>query len=131
MDSLKLSFEAIAPIFILLVLGYVLKCMKIADKKNFDVINKLVFKVFLPVLLFYNIYKTESLDVFDLKLMIFTIVVVLCIFIAGCIFVNLYTKENPKKGVMLQGFYRSNFAIFGVPLVGYIYAETVLWDLRQ
>lgn len=125
MDSLKLSFEAIAPIFLLMLLGYVLKCMKVADKKNFDVINKLVFKVFLPVLLFYNIYKTESLEVFDLKLMIFTIVVVLCIFIMGYIFVNLYTKENPKKGVMLQGFYRSNFAIFGVPLVGYICGDAV------
>ena len=123
MESLKLSFDAIAPIFLLMLLGYVLKCLKIADKKGFDLINKLVFKAFLPTLLFYNIYKTETANVFDPKLVAFTAIGILFVFIVGYFTVLVLTKENPKRGVMLQGFFRTNFAILGIPLVSYICGE--------
>lgn len=120
MESIKLSFEAVMPIFILMLLGYVIKKIKLADKKSLDVINKVVFKIFLPVLLFYNIYSTQTSDVFDVKLIIFTIVGIFFIFILGYFAVLFLTKDNSKRGVMLQGFFRSNFAILGIPLVGYI-----------
>lgn len=123
MESLKLSFDAVAPIFLLMLLGYVFKCLKVADKKGFDLINKLVFKAFLPTLLFYNIYKTETASVFDPKLVVFSVIGILCVFIVGYFTVLVITKENPKRGVMLQGFFRTNFAILGIPLVSYICGE--------
>ena len=120
MESIKLSFEAVMPIFILMTLGYLIKKMNLADKKSIDVINKLIFKIFLPVLLFYNIYSTQTSDVFNLKLIVFTILGILFVFVAGYFAVLLLTKDNQKRGVMLQGFFRANFAILGVPLVSYI-----------
>lgn len=123
MESLKLSFDAIAPIFLLMLLGYFLKRLGVSDKKGFDTVNKLVFKVFLPVLLFYNIYSTKTAEVFDLKLILFTITGVFAIFIMGYFAVFMLTHENSKRGVMLQGFFRTNFAILGIPLVNYICGE--------
>ncbi len=120
MESIRLSFEAIMPIFILMVLGYVIKKIKLADKKSLGVMNKVVFKIFLPVLLFYNIYNTKTPDVFNLRLIVFTIVGILFVFVLGYFAVILLTKDNKKRGVMLQGFFRANFAILGVPLVSYI-----------
>ena len=124
MESLRLSFTSIMPIFLLLLLGYGLKHLKLADKVCFDAMNRLVFKVFLPVLLFYNIYKTETAQVFEPKLILFTVVGVVCVFVVGYFVVLGITKDNPKRGVMLQGFFRSNFAIFGVPLVNYICGDS-------
>lgn len=120
MESIKLSFEAVMPIFILMLIGYFIRKIKLADKKSLDVINKLTFKIFLPVLLFYNIYSTKTADVFDVKLIAFTIAGVLFIFVLGYFAVLALTKENAKRGVMLQGFFRANFAILGIPLVSYI-----------
>lgn len=120
MDSLLLSVEAVAPLFLLMLLGYILKCTKIAKKEHFDAINRLIFQVFLPILLFYNIYKTDLGSVFDLKLILFTVFGVLIVFAVGYGLVFLFTKDNAKRGVMLQGFFRSNFAILGIPLVNYI-----------
>ena len=120
MESIKLSFEAIMPIFILMVLGYFIKKIKLADKKSFDVMNKVIFKIFLPVLLFYNIYNTKTADVFNLQLIVFTIAGVLAVFVLGYFAVIFLTKDNKKRGVMLQGFFRANYAILGVPLVSYI-----------
>lgn len=120
MESLRLSFEAVMPIFLLMLLGYVLKLLNFASKQVFDSINKLIFKVFLPVLLFYNIYRTELAAVFDVKLILFTVSGVLFVFFAGYFVVLALTNNNAKRGVMLQGFFRSNYAILGIPIVGYI-----------
>lgn len=126
MESLKLSFEAITPIFLMMLLGYSLKRLRIADKKCFDSINRLVFKVFLPVLLFYNIYNTKTGEIFDFKLISFTVVGVLCVFIIGYFAVVMLTRDDAKRGVMLQGFFRANFAILGIPLVEYICGDKVI-----
>ena len=123
MESLVLSFNAIAPIFILIILGYFLKKIKVGDQKSFDTMNKIVFKLFLPVLLFYNIYKTEKGDVFDAKLIAFLVLGVIAVFAIGYICAMIFTKENSRRGVMIQGFFRSNRAIFGMPIVGYICGE--------
>ena len=120
MESLKLSFEAIAPIFLMMLLGYCLKKLRFADKQNFDVINNIVFKIFLPVLLFYNIYKTETANIIDTKLIVFLIGAILTVFILGYFAAIRITPQNSKRGVILQGIFRSNYAILGVPLVGYI-----------
>ncbi len=123
MESLKLSLNAVLPIFILMLLGYFLKKIKITDKKGFDTVNKLVFKVFLPVLLFYNIYKTDLGSIFDIKLITFCVLGVVTIFAIGYFAVMFITKDNNKRGVVLQGFFRSNLALLGLPLIGYIYGE--------
>jgi len=120
MESIKLSFEAVTPIFILMMLGYLIKKIKLADKKSIDVINKLIFKIFLPVLLFYNIYSTQTSDIFNVKLIVFAVVGILFVFILGYFAVMHLTNDNKKRGVMLQGFFRANFAILGIPLVNYI-----------
>ena len=120
MDSIILSLEAVAPIFILMSVGYFIKSIKLADKSQFDAMNRLVFRVFLPVLLFYNIYKTDNVRDFEPKYILFTVLGILFVFFVGIPVAILCTKDNSRRGVMLQGFFRSNFAILGVPLVGYI-----------
>ncbi len=120
MKSLILSFQSIMPVFLLMLLGYMLKGLKLAEKSVFDGINKLIFKAFLPTLLFYNIYKTDLGEVFNLRLIVFTVLGILGIFIFSYFLIMLFTKENSKRGVMLQGFFRSNYAILGLPIVTYV-----------
>lgn len=120
MESLRLSFNAIAPIFLLMLIGYVIKGIKLVDKKVFDGINKIVFKIFLSTLLFYNLYSTKTAEIFNLRLIAFAILGTLLVFFAGYFLVMHIAKENPKRGVILQAIFRSNYAILGIPLVEYI-----------
>ncbi len=60
MENLILSFNVIAPLFFLMVIGYVLvHHTKLADKELCSKANALVFKVFLPCMLFKNIYQSD------------------------------------------------------------------------
>lgn len=120
MESLRLAFVCVAPIFLLMALGYFLKWIQFAKKETFDAVNKMVFRIFLPVLLFYNIYTTKAERILDLPLILFTVIAVLAVFLLGWIAVLFLTKDNKKRGVMLQGFFRSNYAILGIPLIGYV-----------
>ena len=120
MESLKLSFEAIMPIFLMMALGYFLRAKKVADKTAIDAMNRLGFKVFLPILLFYNIYKTDAGELLRLRLVLFVVFGVLAVFFIGYVLVFRLTPLNPRRGVMLQAFFRSNYAILGIPLVDFI-----------
>ena len=93
MENLILSFNVVAPLFLMMVLGYFLKYIKIFGQHTLDVMNKVVFKVFLPVLLFYNVYTTDLETVFDGKLILFAA--------SGVIFYSyyyyfLYQKSKKK-----------------------------------
>ena len=76
----------------------------------------LFLTILLPVLLFYNVATANIFEVFNLKLIIY---VCLCACIlCGVLFliVPLFIKDKKRRGVMIQGTFRSNFLLFGVPL---------------
>ena len=123
MENLILSFNVVAPLFFMMVLGYFLKYIKMYDQHTLDIMNKVVFKVFLPVLLFYNVYTTDLGEALDLKLILYAASGVLILFFLLLLIVPSLEKENPKRGVLIQGVFRSNFVIFGIPVATSIYGE--------
>lgn len=116
MENLFLSLNVVLPLFLTMALGYGLKQIKMFDDQGLEVINKLCFRVFLPLLLFNNIYKTDLESVFNLKLIIFSASGVLASFTILMLIIPLIEKDNPRRGVMIQGIFRSNFIIFGLPV---------------
>lgn len=111
-----LSFNVVVPLFLMLVLGYSLKQIRVYDEHTISGMNQLVFKVFLPLLLFINIYQTDVAGVFDLKLMLVALLGVLGSFFMTWLIIAWIEKDNRKRGVLIQGIFRSNFVIFGIPV---------------
>jgi len=122
-ENLILSFNIVLPIFLILSLGYILKKLKILDELTTKNMNSINFKVFLPLLLFYNVYKTDLSVVFNPKLLIFSIISVILAFLLLFIIIPLLEKDNRKRGVIIQGIFRSNFVIFGVPVCEALFGQ--------
>ena len=116
MENLILSLNVVLPLFITMSLGYFLKYLNMFDNNTLDTMNNITFKSFLPMLLFYNIYKTNLQGVFNLKLMIFSATCVIALYLILYLIVPLIEKDNKKRGALLQGLFRSNFVIFGIPI---------------
>ena len=123
MDNLILSFNVVAPLCFVMALGYVLKYLKMFDEDTIKCMNSVTFKAFLPTLLFYNIYTTDLGSVFNPKLMIFAALSIIVIFVLLFIFIPMIEKEDNKKGVMIQGIFRSNFVLFGIPVATSLVGE--------
>ena len=116
MENLILSLNVVLPLFITMSLGYFLKYLNMFDNNTLDTMNNITFKSFLPMLLFYSIYKTDLQGVFNLKLMIFSATCVIALYLILYLIVPLIEKDNKKRGALLQGLFRSNFVIFGIPI---------------
>ncbi|MCD7729381.1 MAG: AEC family transporter, partial [Clostridia bacterium] len=98
------------------VLGYILKKVKFLSKEFLKIGNKLVFNVCLPAMLFVNVYSIDDLSNVNWGLVIYCLIAVFVIYFIGLIVSILTTKDNRRRGVILQCTYRSNFAIIGVSL---------------
>lgn len=121
-DNFLRSVNAVLPIFILVVLGYVLNKMKFLSKSFYDDAEKFVFKVTLPCQIFLSIISgsQEANLTEGLNLILFSVVAITVAFIFALAFVPLLIKDNPIRGAVIQNCYRSNIAILGMPLVGSI-----------
>ena len=123
MENFILSFNVVTPLFIIMSLGYYLKYIKLLDKQTLNVMNRVCFKVFLPILLFFNIYQSDVKNSFNLNLITFSVSSIVVLFIVLCFLIPKIEKDNKKRGVMIQGIFRSNFVIFGMPIATSIYGE--------
>lgn len=117
MENIIFSANVVLPLLILMVVGYFARSRKWIDKKNVSQCNALVFKAFLPVLLFNNVRASSIDDLSAVKLFTFVLIATVSVFILATLFVVCIEKENKKRGVMIQGIARSNYALFGIPLV--------------
>ena len=116
LNDLLFSCNVVVPIFLLIILGYVLTRIKLWDEHFLKIANNLCFKCLLPVLLFYNVASANIMEVFNGKLIIY---VCLCACVlCGILFliVPSIVKDKKRCGVLIQGTFRSNFLLFGVPL---------------
>ncbi len=110
------AFNAVVPILLLVLLGCVLRRIGFAGEDFFKKANTLVFRVFLPVLLFCNVYDIESLtDVHwgDVGYIAFVVVLLALI---GLVLAKLFVPDRLQKGPFIQCVFRSNCAILGIPL---------------
>ncbi len=110
------SFNAVMPILLLVFLGYFLRLIHFADDSFFKKANTMVFKLFLPVLLFVNIYEIDSLKSLNLEAVLYCVAAILLIFLCGYLVAHLVTKKRSHLGVLAQCSFRSNYAIIGIPL---------------
>ncbi|MDE5666834.1 MAG: AEC family transporter, partial [Clostridia bacterium] len=118
LDVLLTSVNAVAPIILLILLGYLLKRFKFLNENFIKIGNKLVFRVCLPCMLFINIY--DSMNSFaDIRwdVVLYSVTAVCVIFGLGLLIAVLTTKKKNRRGVILQCSFRSNFAIIGLTLV--------------
>lgn len=108
--------NAILPIILLILLGYGLGRRGFLSEAFLKNGNKLTFRVLLPVTLFVNVYNIESFDRINWPVVVYCVAMVCGIFLLGLCTLTRATRVPQRKGVLLQCFFRSNFAIIGLPL---------------
>lgn len=123
MDSLLFAINAVAPIMLMMVVGYCLKKWGLMDGVFGKAANRLVFHVFLPVMLFLNVYKTDHLGGIKLGYIGYVMVVVTVIFLCAIPYSMAVARKKESRGALLQGAFRSNYALIGIPLAKSLFGE--------
>ncbi|HKL95447.1 MAG TPA: AEC family transporter [Haploplasma sp.] len=117
MENLLFALNAILPIVLLMVFGYILKKKEFLNEGFVKIANRIVFKIALPVSLFLNIYNIEDISAINWSVVLYSAIIILSLFFISIVLVMLFVKRNDQKGVIIQDFVRSNYAIIGTPLI--------------
>lgn len=122
MENLLFSLNATAPVFLLMVLGYVFKQIGWIDDEFAAKMNRFVFQVPLPVLVFKDLATVDFTEVWDTKFVGYCFgVTLLSILLA--LLISFLWKEKSIQGEFVQVSYRSSAAILGVALIQNIYGN--------
>jgi len=116
LDIVLTAVNAIAPVCLLTVLGYLLKCKGLLSPVFVKNGNWLVFHILLPAMLFINVYDIRGLGDIDPGIVAFAVLVTLVLFVLGAAVAMAVTDVPKRRGVLLQAIFRSNFASIGLPL---------------
>ncbi len=117
MENFLFSINATIPIFLVILLGYILKRLKLLNDAFLSVANKYVFRVGLPVMLFKDLAFSDVLSDMNGTFIIFCIVVTWIVFLGVWGLSYLFLKDKTMVGAFSQGAARSSAAILGVAFV--------------
>lgn len=117
------SLSVVFPMFSLLALGYVLRLCGMFDDEFLKKLNNFCFKVFLTTILFQNIYQSDFQKDFSLPLLILAFASVLLSFLLPMLIVPRFERDPKRRGVEVQGIFRSNFILFGIPMCAALFGE--------
>ena len=116
LSNFIIALEAVLPMFILMAIGAAVKEKKLMDPPEIKKMNHMVFVVFFPAMMFHSLYGKDLAEAFNGKLLAFGVVSVLVIYAASMAAAFVTTKNSKSRGAMIQGLYRSNFVIMGLPI---------------
>ena len=116
MENLIIAFNVVLPLMLCIMLGYFLCRIGMISDPLRKGMNSLCFKVFLPFYLFHSVYTTDVSASFNGTLMIFCCIAMIAWFALLMFLIPRIEKGNPRRGVLIQAMFRSNFALFGLPM---------------
>ncbi|MBQ1328736.1 MAG: AEC family transporter [Eubacterium sp.] len=117
MNNFIFSVNVTLPIFIVILLGYVLKSLKLINDNFVSVTNKYVFRVALPVLLFNDIATSDILSQAKGNFVLFCMLCTIAMFLIVWLFAFLFLKDKSMVGAFAQAASRGSAAILGVAFV--------------
>ena len=120
MENLIFSLNATIPIFLMMLLGMLFRKLGWMDEVFAAKMNKFVFLVPLPVLLFEQLATVDFSEVWDIKFILFCFVVT-AISITISTLISLLWKDQSIKGEFIQATYRSSAALLGIAFIQNIY----------
>ena len=110
MDSFLYSINATVPIFLVMIVGWVIKQIGVIDDHFANVANKYVFKVALPVLLFKDIATADIRSDFNLAFVLFCMITTTIMFLAIWGLSYIFIKDKTQVGAFTQASARGSAA---------------------
>ncbi|MBR3570567.1 MAG: AEC family transporter [Oscillibacter sp.] len=114
MNSFALCLRAVLPAFLIIMAGYASKRAGWVREADIPRMNKMAYRAFMPVMCFYNVYHSDVSSAVRPGLLAFSVLGVLSVYALSWLYAALFVKRRDRRGVVIQGLYRSNFLIIGL-----------------
>ena len=126
MHNLIIIANLVAPVFLIVALGYFLRILGVINDNFVKLSSKLVFNVSLPALVFMEVSRINISGAIDIKLVGFAYVITIFVFGMNWLISRFITKNGKDKAAFIQGSFRGNFAVIGLALIASIFGNDKL-----
>jgi hypothetical protein len=117
LQNLIFSLTLVAPVFLIVALGYFLKRIGVINENFVSVSSKIVFTISLPALIFIEVSSIHLEEILNVNLILFVYAGTLVTFAAVWITAGFFTRAGKDKASFIQGSFRGNFAIVGLAII--------------
>jgi malonate transporter len=125
-DNIIFTANIVAPVFLIIAVGFLAKQGKIINEVFVDVTSKFVFQISLPAFVFLRIITLDLSQVLELNQILYiyagTIITYLLIWLGS----NPFIKNSKDKSAFIQGAFRGNYAIVGLALISNLFGNGAL-----
>lgn len=129
MENFIYSVDATFPIFLVMVIGYILKQIGMLNDNFVTVANRFNFKVTLPFMLFRDISGVDIRAVFDIRYVLFCALVSTACFWIIWGGVKLFLKDQSMRGAFVQASFRSSAAVMRLAFIQNMYGSSAMGPL--
>lgn len=131
MDSFIYSLNATVPVFLIMIVGGLLKKRGMLTDEFVSAANKFVFHIALPCKLLLDLADIDIIHNFDVKYIGFCFGVTLFSILVIWFLAGKLLKNPSETGAFVQAAYRSSAAILGVAFIENIYGNSGMAPLMM
>lgn len=121
-NHISIAINAVLPMFLIIGTGYLVRRAGRLDEADLQKFNEVGFRLFLPCHLFMTIWRADFRSTIPPSFMVLVVACTLLVFLLAAVFTQPM-KGSPQRGVLIQGIFRSNFILIGIPLITYLCGE--------
>ena len=123
LQNMTAALNAVLPSFVIIAVGMLVRRKGLVGETALNQFNSVAFRVFLATQLFKNVYDSSVEDSFDAGLAVYMLVAVLLVTLLTALVVNRLEPLRERRGVMIQGIFRSNFVLLSLPLMQSLFGD--------
>lgn len=123
MENLVFSLNVTVPVFLLMILGLLFRKIGWIDEGFASKMNKFVFLVPLPVLVFEDLATVDFSKIWNMKFVLFCLGATIISITISAVISNIW-KDKGIQGEFVQVSYRSSAALLGIAFIQNIYGDS-------
>ena len=122
-DSFLVALRVVIPMALLMGIGSLIRRAGVIDRPGMRAMDRVTFKLFMPVLLFKNIYDTTLGDGMEGREVAFAVAGLALVFLFALLVPPRLVADHNKAAAIGQAIIRSNYILFGVAVAESLYGK--------
>ncbi len=123
MDSFMMAARVVVPMAIMVGIGALLRIGRISDADTMKKVDKITYNLLMPVLMFYNIYKTDFSQLKNVGYILYGAAGLTILFLIALFLIPKLIPSRPTAASYGQAIIRSNYILFGAAVAQSIYGD--------
>jgi len=114
-ENFMTALRVVLPLALFMGIGVLVRTCKVVDRPTMRKVDGLCFRLFMPTLLFKNIYESDVLHHFDgWGFLYILLCILLLFFVAGLLLPRKLLPDGDSAAAVGQAMIRPNYILFGI-----------------